>query len=311
MLQSIEVTGENREDAVEKALKQLQLSRDEVSVEVLEREKKGFLGFGGNPAKIRVSYDDGKPEPVFQPEVRTQPKPQQEKVQPAVPQEKPAAAEKPAQPRIFAEEKLSGRKTGGGKESAEEKPQRSQEPREKKEKEGSAQRTQRPEPVIVPEELGPQVDDETAQQIRSFLTGLLQQMECQAQVEVYQPEKERYKVLLNGDKMGQLIGRRGETLDAIQQLCSYCVNREAEKRVRIQVDAENYRAKREESLVRLADKVAGKVIKYRRNVTLEPMNAYERHVIHTALQDYENISTYSVGTEPNRRVVVSFDRNKQ
>ena len=79
----------------------------------------------------------------------------------------------------------------------------------------------------------------------------------------------------------------------------------------VQIDAENYREKREESLERLAQKVAGKVIKYRRNVTLEPMNAYERHVIHTALQDTQYITTFSIGTEPNRRVVVSYDRTKQ
>ena len=90
-----------------------------------------------------------------------------------------------------------------------------------------------------------------------------------------------------------IIGRRGETLDAIQQLTNYSVNHGQSKRVRIHVDAEGYRAKREESLQRLAVKVAGKVVKYRKNVTLEPMNAYERHVIHTALQDHPNVTTYS------------------
>ena len=113
-------------------------------------------------------------------------------------------------------------------------------------------------------------------------------------------------------KLGALIGRRGETLDAIQQLTNYSINRGGEsKRARVQIDAENYREKREESLERLAQKVAGKVVKYRRNVTLEPMNAYERHVIHTALQDTQYITTFSIGTEPNRRVVVSYDRTKQ
>ena len=105
--------------------------------------------------------------------------------------------------------------------------------------------------------------------------------------------------------------RRGETLDAIQQLTNYSINRGSEKnRARVQVDAENYREKREQSLERLAEKVAGKVTKYRRNVTLEPMNAYERHVIHTALQDYPDVITYSTGTEPNRRTVVAYSRGK-
>ena len=107
-----------------------------------------------------------------------------------------------------------------------------------------------------------------------------------------------------------VIGHRGETLDAIQQLTNYTVNRGRTHRVRIHIDAENYRAKREESLRRLASKVAAKVVKYRRNITLEPMNAYERHVIHETLQDYPDVITYSTGTEPNRRTVVAYSRGK-
>ena len=117
-------------------------------------------------------------------------------------------------------------------------------------------------------------------------------------------------VTLDGPKLGAVIGHRGETLDAIQQLTNYTVNRGRTHRVRIHIDAENYRAKREESLRRLASKVAAKVVKYRRNITLEPMNAYERHVIHTALQETPDITTYSIGTEPNRRTVVAYSRGK-
>jgi spoIIIJ-associated protein len=134
-------------------------------------------------------------------------------------------------------------------------------------------------------------------------------MDSVAAVKVYQPEKGRYKVVLEGENLGALIGRRGETLDAIQQLTSYAVNRTG-GRVRVQLDAEGYREKREQSLQHLARKVAGKVVKYRRSVTLEPMNAYERHVIHETLQDYPNVITYSTGTEPNRRTVVAFSRGK-
>ena len=121
---------------------------------------------------------------------------------------------------------------------------------------------------------------------------------------------ESYSVDLVGENLGILIGRRGETLDAIQHLANYAVNRGQNKRVRINVDAENCRLKREESLQRLAQKVAGKVTKYRRNIPLEPMNAYERHVIHATLQDYPDVTTYSTGTEPNRRIVVAYSRYK-
>ena len=136
-------------------------------------------------------------------------------------------------------------------------------------------------------------------------------MDSAAEVKVYEEEKNRYKVILEGQKLGALIGRRGETLDAIQQLTNYAVNSGCDKRLRIHVDAENYRAKREQSLESLANKVAGKVLKYRRSVTLEPMNAYERHVIHAALQDKEGVTTYSIGTEPNRRVVVAYERGNR
>ena len=154
-------------------------------------------------------------------------------------------------------------------------------------------------------------DDDNARRIREFLEGLLQHMNSPAQVNVVLEEKGRYQVTLEGEKLGQLIGRRGETLDAIQQLTNYAVNSGADKRIRVHVDAENYRAKREQSLESLARKVAGKVTKYRRSVTLEPMNAYERHVIHAALQDEPGITTYSIGSEPNRRVVVSYDRRQR
>ena len=126
-------------------------------------------------------------------------------------------------------------------------------------------------------------------------------MESSAEIRIYLPEKGRYKVILEGKSLGGLIGRRGETLDAIQQLTSYAVNRSGGGRVRIQLDAEGYREKREQSLQHLARKVAAKVTKYRRSVTLEPMNAYERHVIHTALQDVPGVTTYSTGVgNPNR-----------
>ena len=150
--------------------------------------------------------------------------------------------------------------------------------------------------------------DGKAEKITAFLTGLMEHMHVDAVPVVTLAEEGIYQVVLEGENLGALIGRRGETLDAIQQLTNYAVNRGQSKRVRIHVDAEHYRAKREESLVRLARRVADKAVKYQRNVTLEPMNAYERHVIHTALQDYPGVTTYSTGTEPNRRTVVAVDK---
>lgn len=213
MLKSIEATGKTEEEAITAGLSQLGMRREDVSVELLERAKSGFLGFGASPARVRLSYE-------------------------------------------FIES--------------------------------------------------------NADKARAFLEGLLTRLGSDAVPEVSSSTdadgEECLSVNLVGEKLGMLIGRRGETLDAIQHLTGFAVNRGRQKRIHVSVDAEEYRAKREESLKSLAYKVAAKVIKYRKNMTLEPMNSYERHVIHTALQDYEEISTFSSGSEPNRRVVVAYGK---
>ena len=267
----IDVTGKTEEEAIRKALAQLGMDRDDVSVEILERAKSGFLGLGGNPARVRVTYGMEEEEAVVLPV-----------------KEKPAKTPAPQ-----AEKKPQEKKS-------EKKPEKKSEPKA--------------EPVKAPAvdaEEAPVCQDDNAKRICTFLEGLLEHLDSHAQVKVYESEKGRYKVILEGQKLGALIGRRGETLDAIQQLTNYAVNSGSEKRIRVHVDAENYRAKREQSLVSLANKVAVKVTKYRRSVTLEPMNAYERHVIHSTLQEVPGVSTFSVGTEPNRRVVVSYERDKR
>ena len=271
----IDVTGKTEDEAIRKALEQLHMDRDDVSVEILERAKSGFLGIGSSPARVRVTYGQEEPEapaapvqPEKKPEPRLQPRPQPKPEQPKT--------RKPEPPKA---------------------PVKAPEPPK------AAQA-----PAAAPEQ---SVLDDNARRITEFLTGLLEHMDSPAQVQVTETEKGRYSVVLEGQKLGQLIGRRGETLDAIQQLTNYAVNSGREKRIRVHVDAENYRAKREQSLESLARKVAAKVTRYRRSVTLEPMNAYERHVIHAALQDVPGVNTYSIGSEPNRRVVVSYDRDKR
>ena len=257
MRKFIDVTGKTEDEAISKALLQLNMDRDDVSVEILERAKSGFLGLGSCPAKVRVSYGPEEVEELPKVEAPVVEKPVEKKA------EKPVTSEK----------------------KAEKKPEKKAPKKEKSAK--PAAPAAEPAPA---KDLGEEVNDEKAQAIRKFLAGLLEQMENQAEVKVYQPEKGRYKVILEGENLGALIGRRGETLDAIQQLTSYAVNRTG-GRVRVQLDAEGYREKREQSLQHLARKVAAKVVKYRRSVTLEPMNAYERHVIHTALQEIPGVTT--------------------
>ena len=276
MREFIDVTGKTEDEAIQNALRQLGLDRDDVSVEILERAKSGFLGLGSCPAKVRVYYgEETEPAPEPVPEPVKPPKAPEKREERK--EERPAAPKPPKAPKPEVKEEAAAEPAA-------------------------------PAPAV---DYGEEVDDEKAQAIRTFLSGLLEHMECKAEIKVYEEEKNRYKVILEGQRLGALIGRRGETLDAIQQLTNYAVNSGRDKRLRIHVDAENYRAKREQSLESLAHKVAGKVLKYRRSVTLEPMNAYERHVIHAALQDKAGVTTYSVGTEPNRRVVVAYDRGNR
>ena len=277
----IDVTGKTEDEALRKGLEQLGMDRDDVSVSILERAKSGFLGIGATPARIRITYG---------------------------PEDAPVAEEPVAAPRIIPEKPAEK----PAEKIVQPKPAQPRQPRQEKPRQERPQPEKRPEAAApaAPQVDLPECDDDNAKRIIAFVSGLLEHMDSAAQVKVYEVEKGRYKVLLVGEKLGQLIGHRGETRDAIQQLTNYAVNTGADKRIRVQMDAENYRAKREQSLESLARKVAGKVQKYRRSVTLEPMNAYERHVIHATLQDVKGVTTYSVGTEPNRRVVVAFDRGE-
>ncbi len=250
MQKYIECTGKTEDAAIAAALDQLGLAREDVSVEVLELAKPGFLGIGGTPAKVRVSYEAPDEAPASQPSAAA--------AEPVV-EETPAVEEEPVEKLI---EKTVTAATAA--------------------------------------------NDDISQRITAFLSGLLAQMEVNAVPQISVDAEGNYLVELVGQDLGAVIGRRGETLDAIQQLTGYAVNKGLAHRVRVRIDAEGYRSKREESLERMARRTAEKAVRFRRNVTLEPMNAYERHVIHTALQDYPEVTTYSIGAEPNRRTVVAY-----
>ena len=281
MEKTIVATGKTIDLAIEAALNQLGLDRDSVSVQVLSQAKTGFLGFGAAPAKVQVTYEVPDPKPEAPKSAlgsasrsnKTKvvaPAPKEEPKK-AAPKAEPKKEEKPAQPK--AEKKVETPKA----------------PKEPK--------------VFAPAEPG-----SVEEKIEIFLKGLLEQMGSSAEAHAWKSEDNTYSVELVGEDLGYLIGRRGDTLDAIQHLCNYSINRNVEGHIRINVDAEEYRAKRDESLRRYAHKKAQQVLKAHRRTTLEPMNAYERHLIHASLQDTDRITTYSVGTEPNRRVVIEYVR---
>ena len=269
MTKTLQKQGKTVDEAVEKALAELGKDRDEVSVEIIERGKTGFLGIGAVPAVVAVSYEA--------PDERPAPKPAAPK------QEKPAPAPKE-------------QKTGSARKQ-----------KKPAEKPTAAKKEERmPAEQPAPVKKGKRPEGEQAEETEKFLSGLLERMGVEAEIEIAPRKGGGLNVNLTGSGIGAVIGRRGETLDAIQHLTNYVVNRGSDKHAHINVDAENYRAKREESLVHLAEKMAQKAIKYKRSMALEPMNSYERHVIHAALQNYEGVTTSSTGTEPNRRVVVSY-----
>ena len=285
MEKTIVTTGKTIDLAIEAALTQLGLDRDSVSVQVLQQAKSGFLGLGAQPAKVEVTYEAPDPAPKVALSSASRSKPKAK--QPAAPKaEAPKAEPKPV-------------KTEAPK--AEPKPAKAERKPEPKAEAPKAE-PKAPKTYAVAEE------GSVEQKIEVFLKGLLEHMGSTAVPHAWKEEGNTYKVELVGEDLGYLIGRRGDTLDAIQHLANYSVGRNVEGHIRINVDAEDYRTKREDSLRRYARKKAQQVLKARRRTTLEPMNAYERHLIHAALQDMDNITTHSTGTEPNRRVVIEYVR---
>ncbi len=298
MEKSIITSGSSIDLAIEAALTQLGLDRDSVSVQVLQQAKPGFLGFGKTPAKVQVTYEAPDPVPAAPKSAlgsasRSKPKVSGQPVKnpdpkPVAPKAEPKA-EKPATPKAeYQAPKVE--------KPAEPKPERKPRPERK------------PEAPKEPKVFAPAEAGSVEEKVEQFIKGLLEHMGSQAVPHAVKGEDNTYRVELVGEDLGYLIGRRGDTLDAIQHLTNYAVNREVEGHIRVNVDAEDYRAKREDSLRKYARKKAQQVLKVRRRTTLEPMNAYERHVIHATLQEMDNITTYSTGTEPNRRVVIEYVR---
>ena len=315
MEKTIITTGKSIDLAIESALTQLGLDRDSVSVLVLQQAKAGFLGFGAQPAKVQVTYE--VPDPVVE-KVPEKPKSalgsaSRSKPKAAAPVKKAEAPKAPEAPKaepVKAEAPKAEKKPEAPKapkapktEKKPEAPKAPKAPKPEKKAEPKAEKKAEAPVAYTPAEPG-----SVEEKIETFLKGLLEHMDSKAVPQCRKADGNTYKVDLVGEDLGYLIGRRGDTLDAIQHLANYTINRDVEGHIRINVDAESYREKREDSLRRYARKKAQQVLKARRRTTLEPMNAYERHVIHAALQDMDNITTHSTGVEPNRRVVIEYVR---
>ncbi len=252
----------------------------DISVEILEMPKKGFLGIGSTPAKIKVIIDDGKPEPA--------PKAEKKEAAPAPKTEKKEAPkqEKKQQP----------------------KPEKKPAPKAEKKEAAPAPKAEAPKA----EKKYEPVTEAEMEFALEFVRGVLRDLEVDAQATaVKDDEGNLVGITVDGDSTGILIGHHGETLDAIQYLANLSASRRSptpnREFIKMTVDVEGYRAKREETLKALARRMAEKAVKYKRNFVLEPMNPYERRIIHSEIQGIENVSTHSVGSDENRKVVVTYE----
>jgi len=316
MEKTIITSGKTIDLAIESALLQLGLDRDSVSVQVLQQAKPGFLGFGAQPAKVQVTYE--VPDPVVE-KVPEKPKSALGSASRSKPKAPAAPVKKPEAPKAEAPKTEAPKAEPVKAEAPKTEAPKAEKPKApKQEKKNDAPKAEKPKApkqekkaekkVEAPREYAPAEPGSVEEKIETFLKGLMEHMDSKAVPHCWKEDGNTYKVDLVGDDLGYLIGRRGDTLDAIQHLANYTINRDVEGHIRINVDAEAYRQKREDSLRRYARKKAQQVLKARRRTTLEPMNAYERHVIHATLQEMDNITTYSTGTEPNRRVVIEYVR---
>lgn len=269
MTRRIEVTAKTVDEAVQKALEEFKTTRENVDVYVVDEGSKGIFGLGARDAKVRVSFNEEKIENV--------------KI--SISTEDINEAKKPAP-----------------------KPKKKVEKQPKKDEPKPTENIEKPkaedEPVIRPERKSV-YSAESVEKARIFVQDVVKKMGTSCEVTVVDGEA---KLIVSGEDVGVVIGRRGDTIDAIQYLVNLYVNKDkhGDDYCRITVDTENYRAKREETLKKLANSMANKVVKYKKDMSLEPMNPYERRIIHSALQNHKYVKTKSVGEEPNRRIVVTL-----
>ena len=315
-MKSQEVSAKTIEEAISLGLEQLGASISDVTVDILEEGSKGLFGlFGSRPAKVRLTLKEEEPEdslardifagtleekPAPKPAPKAAPQPKQEK--PAQPAVKPQAPKAP-KPVVMEEAPKAEQPAPEKQEKAEKPAPKPRKPREPKE----AREVKEPKEIVPAE----QADRATAAgRAQEFLQQLTELMGVHVSVAVATDEEGNVRVNMEGDTLGILIGRRGETLDALQYLTSLLVNKGQNNYTRVTLDTEGYRAKREEALVRLANRMANRCQKTGRKVSLEPMNPYERRILHSALQDHPAVTTHSEGEEPNRHVVITLKTEK-
>ncbi len=310
-MKSVEISARTTEEAISEGLEKLGVTLSDVTVDILEEGSKGLFGlFGSRPAKVRLTLNEDDDEDsgvkaIFAEPVqaaKSNPLKTQEKKAKKPEASKPVAAEKSD---VEAEETSAEHNPEQKKDDKPQKPARKPRPVKEKTEEQPKEAAQPAEPVeIVPAE---QVDRATAAgRAQEFLQQVTKLMGVNVAVHVKTDDEGNVRVNMQGDTLGILIGRRGETLDALQYLTSLQVNKGQSEYTRVTLDTENYRARREEALIRLANRMANRAQKTGRKVSMEPMNPYERRILHSALQNNPAVETHSEGEEPNRHVVITL-----
>ncbi|MDD6683757.1 MAG: protein jag [Clostridiales bacterium] len=289
-MKNYEVSARTIEEAISNGLEHLGVSISDVTVDILEEGSKGLFGlFGSRPAKVRLTLKEEEAEESMAHAL----------FEGTLEEEKPAA--KPA-----AEKKPAPKQEKSAEEKAEEAKAEKPAPKARKPREPKEVKEVKEVKEIVPAE---QADRATAAgRAQEFLQNLTQLMGVNVSVAVATDEEGNVRVNMEGDTLGILIGRRGETLDALQYLTSLQVNKGQNGYTRVTLDTEGYRAKREEALIRLANRMANRCVKTGRRVAMEPMNPYERRILHSALQNHDAVTTHSEGEEPNRHVVITLKK---
>lgn len=290
-MRSVESSAKTMEEAVTQGLEKLGVSFADVKIDILDEGSKGFLGIlGGKPVVVRLTVREDAEETDVLSDIGLE-----EAV--ASPDRK-SARQKPEKAKQTPKEK--GDKPAG----KQQKPSRAEKPGKAEKAPANGEKPAVAEPSAAP---APSCEPDTPEgRAQEFLINVTRLMGVQVSVAARRDEEGNVRVDMHGDTLGILIGRRGETLDALQYLTSLNVNRGQSDYTRVTLDTENYRAKREEALTRLANRMANRAVKTGRKVVLEPMNPYERRILHSALQQNENVATHSEGEEPNRHVVITL-----
>ena len=335
----IEITEKTVDDAITTACQRLSVTSNRLDYIVVQREKSGFLGIGAKPAIIKARVKDatdatqailddviGKAEKKIQKELTGKSSEKKETKVSA-----PAAKEETKAPKKAEKEVKSEKKDAekAEKKEVKEKDKENKKSNKKNKKKTSAPKKAEKEPAAAPaapvEEKAapapkkkaviPQLTDEKIAEIKKaahdFLVGVFKTMDMDVDIsEEYQKETGILTVNMEGEDMGVLIGKRGQTLDSLQYLVSLVVNKDIDGYIHVKADTENYRERRKKTLENLAKNIAFKVKRTRQPVALEPMNPYERRIIHSALQDEKFITTYSEGEEPYRKVVVALKKDE-